>query len=251
MARDTTSQDSIMEATRNRAEFSRYGGKGAAGFIHPEDSDHEAGFLSKPGETAVINPHPGGFEDFTIGVAWDIVQKQTRSTGFLSRWLGPRVKTVKKAVDLDLGCLYQLEDGRVGALQAFGESFGSLQEPPYIALSGDERTGEKDGHDEILTVSGAHWGAIRRMLIYVYIYAGAENWDAIRPQVQVRVPGETPIVATLRARREEMVLCAVASLENIRGGIRMTNTMEYYPGHPSMDRAFGYGLQWDDGAKQP
>ena len=44
-----------------------------------------------------------------------------------------------KAIDLDLGCLYELEDGTKGCVQALGNTFGSLTQPPYIALDGDDR----------------------------------------------------------------------------------------------------------------
>ena len=45
-----------------------------------------------------------------------------------------------KAIDLDLGCLFELKDGRKGSVQALGKAFGSLQNPPYIALDGNYGT---------------------------------------------------------------------------------------------------------------
>jgi len=238
---------SLEEATRGRASFSGHGAsKGAAGFISPYDESQVASFLSKPGETAIINPPEDGMESFQIGVEWDNVAVEKEKNVFAKFFK----KNVQKAgIDLDLGVLYELENGKRGGIQAFGESYGHLEQEPYIKLSGDERTGEKEGHDEVIIVNGAYWDKIKRILIYIYIYDGASNWASVRPQVQVRVPGEDPMVVTLGAKRQEMVICAVASIENIRGGIRMTNHMEYYPSHPAMDRAFGFGLQWDEGSK--
>lgn len=249
MSRERSSQDSINEATRWHAEKSRHGGIGAEGFINPADFKDWAGFLSRPGETAVINPQAAGFADFTIGVAWDVLKVKKAKQGFIDRLLGRLETEVEKFVDLDLGCIYEMKDGRKGALQAFGKNFGSLAAFPYMALSGDERTGAAQGHDEIITISGAHWGDIKKLLIYIYIYNGADAWEHVTPQIQVRVPGEDPMVSSLRNQAPGMVICAVASLENVRGGIRMTNIMEYFPGHSSMDRAFGFGLPWEEGAK--
>ena len=48
-------------------------------------------------------------------------------------------------IDLDLGCLYELNDGRKGAVQALGNAFGSLTNPPFISLDGDDRTGDSVG----------------------------------------------------------------------------------------------------------
>ncbi|HAP79624.1 MAG TPA: tellurium resistance protein, partial [Ruminococcus sp.] len=39
-----------------------------------------------------------------------------------------------RAIDLDLGCLYEMKDGRKGSIQALGNNFGSLERFPYIAL---------------------------------------------------------------------------------------------------------------------
>ena len=71
----------------------------------------------------------------------------------------------------------------------------------------------------------------------------------MRPQIQVRVPGEQPMVVTLGARQKKMSVCAVAGIENIRSGIKLTSYLEYFPGHFEMDRAFGYGLSWESGKK--
>lgn len=240
------SQNSINEANRDRSEFSRYGGLGAAGFISPYDAQQAGKFLSSPGEVSVVDPSDGKLADFEIGVAWDNVAVE-QETGFLKRFF--KKKIVKAGVDIDLGCLYELKNGKRGAMQAFGEEHGAYDQPPYIFLSGDERRGDREGPDETILVNGAYWDQIDRILIYVYIYGGAENWDQVKPQIQVRVPGEQPMVVTLHARRVEKVLCAVAKLTNVRGGIRMTSVLEYFPGHAEMDRAFGYGLEWESGKK--
>ena len=56
--------------------------------------------------------------------------------GFLSSLLGGN-----QGIDLDLGCLYELKNGQKGAVQALGNSFGNLNQAPYISLDGDDRTG--------------------------------------------------------------------------------------------------------------
>lgn len=246
MAQSGGSRTSILEATRSRAEFSRYG-RGAAGYISPFDENQPSAFLSRPGETAIVNPPADGLPDFKIAVEWDEIVATVEPT-FWQKFLGKKPE-VKKGVDIDLGCLYELKNGRRGGMQAFGEHHGALKEEPYIFLSGDERTGEREGPDETITVNGAHWHEINKILVYIYIYKGADNWAQVKPQVQVRVPGEEPMVVTLQARKNTMALCAVAKLENIRGGIRVTSLLEYYHGHMEMDRAFGFGLEWGEGRK--
>ncbi len=240
------SQASLEEADRDRAVRSRHGGMGAAGYISANDASQASAFLSSPGEIAVINPPDAGLPNFEIAVAWDNVAV-AESKGILGKFI--KKKVLKKGVDLDLGCLYRLQSGLRGGLQAFGNDHGALDQPPYISLSGDERTGDREGPDEVIHVNGAHWGKIDKILIYVYIYGGAKNWQSVRPQVQVRVPGEQPMIVTLSASKQELAVCAVATIENVRGGIKMTSCLEYFPGHAEMDRAFGFGLEWETGSK--
>ena len=246
----TTSQGSkasLMEASRARARVSGHGSsKGAAGFISHLDEDQTSSFLSRPGETAIVNQPEGGLPDFEIGIHWDNVHLKGETSMF-GRFFKKRIQ--HKGVDLDLGCLFRMKDGNAGAIQAFGGTYGAFDKPPYLRLSGDERTGDTEGEDEMIRLNGRHWEEIDQILVYTYIYSGAESFEDVKPQVQLRVPGEKPIVVSLHARRAELDICAVATIENIRGGIKLTTHLEYYPGHSEMDRAFGYGLEWEQGRK--
>ena len=243
---DNASLDAMIEATRSRAEFSGHGRSlGAAGKRHSSIDPDNSEFLREPGQNVAISPGPGGFENILIGVEWDNIAAQNAG-GFFSKLLN---KARGKGVDVDLGCLYELEDGSRGAIQAFGEKFGDYTNAPYLALSDDERTGDTEGHDEYILVNGHHWGKIKRLLIYLYIYEGAPNWQALNPKVLIDVPGEDDLVVTLSEYEDHLALCAVGGLEQVRGGIKLTNYTEYFPGHYEMDRAFGFGLEWDDGKK--
>lgn len=248
MPHPTDSRGSIAEANRYRAEKSRHGGAGAGGYLSPFDAKQAHSFLSRAGEVAIANIPAGGLQDFDVSVEWDNVAI-AQEKNLLKRLFKKKIK--RAGVDLDLGCLYELADGRRGGMQAFGKNHGAQDEAPYIWLTGDERTGDREGPDEVIHINGAHWADIKRLLLYVYIYEGAQNWAAVKPQLQVRVPGQPPMIVTLQAQKTHLPLCAVASLENIRGGIRMTSVLEYFPGHTEMDRAFGFGLEWVQGEKEP
>ena len=247
MEKDKTSFDALAEATRSRADFSGHGGAlGAAGYREAANNPENCEFLNEPGSSIAVSPGPEGFESMLIGVAWDNVQVEHQK-GFFGKMLK---KATKAGVDLDIGCLYEMQDGSRGAIQAFGEKFGSFDQPPYMQLSGDERTGDAEGHDEYINVNGRHWKDIKRVLVYIYIYEGAPRWSEINPQIILDVPGEDDLIVTLGAHDDALALCAVGGLENVRGGIKLTNYTEYFPGHYEMDRAFGYGVEWGDGQKE-
>lgn len=239
-----SSQAALEEANRDRAVRSRHGGMGAAGYIGPDSGGGL--FLSNPGDVAVVNVPPGGLPNFNIAVAWDNIPVMEEK-GVFKKFF--KKKILQAGVDLDLGCLYKLKNGARGGMQSFGSVHGSLEQEPFICLSGDERKGDRVGPDETIVVNGAHWGEIQQVLIYVYIYDGARNWAAVRPQIQVKVPGERPMVVTLNERKSHMSVCAIAGLENVRDGIKMTSYLEFFPGHAEMDRAFGFGLEWESGTK--
>ncbi|MGH1404602.1 MAG: Tellurium resistance protein TerA [Alphaproteobacteria bacterium] len=242
-----TSFDSLAAASESIVDFSGHGASlGAAGYRVASDHPDNCEFLGEPGQSIAISPGAEGFESLLIGVAWDNIRLQ--ESGFLGRFFK---KVRKVGVDLDIGCLYEMQDGTRGSIQAFGEKFGHYNELPYIALSGDERTGDAEGHDEYIVVNGRKWDEIKRMLIYIYIYDGAPRWSEIKPQIVIDVPGENDLYVTLGAHNDQLCLCAVGELESVRGGIKLTNRTEYFPGHEEMDRAFGYGLEWKDGQKRP
>lgn len=237
--------DALIEATRGRAEFSGHGeALGAAGHrvrsSHPENCE----YLREPGQSIAVSPGPNGFEDIQIGVQWERYEDATR--GFFGKILNLKTKV---AVDLDIGCLYEMEDGARGAIQAFGNKYGDYTRPPFIKLSGDERTGDKPGLDEHIHVNGLHWPEIKRILVYAYIYKGAPNWACVRPEIMIDIPGENDLILSLGVYNNALPLCAVGGLEQVRGGIKLTNYTEYFPGHAEMDRAFGFGLDWADGKK--
>lgn len=245
MEKEKTSVDALADATRSRASFSGHGGSlGAAGYREVATNPENCEFLNEPGSSIAVTPGPEGFESLLIGVAWDNIQVE--QAGFFGKMFK---KARNEGVDLDIGCLYEMKDGTRGAIQAFGEKFGDYDNPPFMQLSGDERTGDADGHDEFIMVNGQHWESISRILVYIYIYEGAPKWSVINPQIILDVPGEDDLIVTLGAHDDALALCAVGGLENVRGGIKLTNYTEYFPGHYEMDRAFGFGLEWGDGQK--
>jgi tellurite resistance protein TerA len=240
-----SSQSSIEDASRSRVNFSGHGSsKGAAGYIDPNDNDINVDFLGQRGDSLSVTPPTGGFQKIKIAAAWD---NQMIPANTL---VGKLLKKTKPAdIDLDLGMLYELKDGTKGAIQAFGDTMGSFNSPPFLSLSGDERAGDTLGDDEFIYLNGKEWPRFKRILVYVYIYHGAMDWAQVKPQIHVRIPDEKPMVVTLSSHHKGLGLCAIAGIENIRDGMKITNHTEYFPGHAEMDRAFGFGIQWTGGEK--
>jgi tellurite resistance protein TerA len=157
------------------------------------------------------------------------------------------------AIDLDLGCLFELADGTPGGVQALGDSWGSFDSPPYIKLDSDDRTGTRaDG--ENLFINGDHFDRIRRILVFTFIYRGVPNWAATDGVVTIEVPGNAPVEVRLD-HGGAGGMCAIASIENRNGELQVTKLVDYITSdgkvsnHEAMDRKYGFGLRWARGSK--
>lgn len=176
------------------------------------------------------------FGDITVNLNWS----RGKRGGLFSRG--------SSGVDLDIGCLFELADGWKGCIQALGDSYGSYSEEPYLALDGDDRSGDFiDG--EWLRVNGRHFKDIRRLLVFAFIYEGVPNWTQTDGVVTVRIPGEPPIEVRMDEGSNAKNMCAVALIENDGGRMQISREVRYFRGHSQMDTHYGWGLRWQAGSK--
>lgn len=154
-----------------------------------------------------------------------------------------------EGIDLDLGCLYELWDGRKGTVQALGNAFGSLINPPYISLDGDDRTGTST-EGENLRVNSSMIPQIKRILIFTFIYEGAANWREAKGVVTVKCPGSKDIIVNMDEYGSDLKMCGIALLENRDGqSLSMEKVVRFFRDHIDLDHAFGWGLRWVAGSK--
>lgn len=189
--------------------------------------------LEKPGQAVSLEKKGTSFGEILLNLNW------TRGKGgFFSR----------KAIDLDLGCLFELTDGRKSAVQALGKAFGDYDMAPWIELSGDDRTGD-DSDGETIRINGAHWNDIRRIAVFAHIYDGVPNWQQTDGVVTVAMPDQPPIEVRMTEGRNDRRLCGVVLLENDGGRIKATRLVEYFPDRKELDQRLDWGLRWVAGTK--
>lgn len=181
-----------------------------------------------------------------VNLNWDARPAQAEQPkGFLKRF-GAAGQT---GIDLDLGCLYELSDGRKGVVQALGSQFGSLDAPPYILLDGDDRSGENSG-GENLFVNLAHAREIRRVLVFASIYEGASAFDQARGVVTITPATGAPIEVRLDETAGPSRMCAIALINNSGGDLTVRREVRYIDGaQDALDRAYGWGMNWAPGRK--
>lgn len=176
--------------------------------------------------------------EILVNLNWNTGKK-----GFLSSLLGGG------AIDLDLGCLYELKDGRKGAVQALGNAFGSLQYPPFISLDGDDRTGAAAA-GENLRINGDKIAEIQRILVYTFIYEGIANWKQADAVVTIKYPGAEDIIVRMDEFNSRDIMCGLVLFENKNNEtFSVEKIIRFFPGHQELDRAFGWGMNWKPGRK--
>lgn len=200
--------------------------------------------LKKGQKVNLEKRHGQSLGEIQINLNWDQNTSGSGKTGLFGALFGG-----SSAIDLDLGCLYELQNGKKGCVQALGNAFGSLQSEPYISLDGDDRTGANT-NGENLRVNGSMASRIKRILVYTFIYEGAANWQQAKGVVTVSTPGSQDIIVRMDEYNTSDKMCAIALIENVNGdNFSIEKLVRFFGGHEQMDRAYGWGMRWVAGRK--
>ncbi|GAB2847736.1 TerD family protein [Streptomyces deserti] len=165
-----------------------------------------------------------------------------------------RAAAMHSDLDLDLCALYELTDGSKGVVQALGNAFGSLHQPPYIQLDGDDRTGAVES-GENLTVNLDHKNAFRRILVFVTIYEGARSFADLNATVTLTPQHGAPIDFSLDECTVPSPVCALALITNTGGDLVVQREARYLvpergvSPQRTVDYAYGWGMNWTPGRK--
>jgi tellurite resistance protein TerA len=191
--------------------------------------------LKKRGERINLQKGAGSLGEILINLNW----VQTQSSG----WFG------SKGIDLDLGCLFELKNGLKGSVQALGESFGSLNRPPYISLDGDDRTGSI-ATGENLRINGHYLSEISRIVVFAFIYEGITNWSQADARVTIRQQNGPEIEVRLDEHNNNKGMCAIAMIRNQQDEtFSVERLVEYFAGHEELDQHYNWNLRWEAGSK--
>lgn len=202
--------------------------------------------LDKNNRQVSLEKTGAGFGEIKINLNWNKsgAAPAAAKTSFFSKLM----PTTTKGVDLDLGCLYELQNGERSIVQALGNMFGDFNRAPYIQLSGDDRTGAvSDG--EWMRINGQHWSNIKRIIIYAFIYEGVPNWAATDAVITIYAPNQPPIEIALTEGDAGKSLCGVVLLENRGGAFHVSREVRYFTSQKPLDEHYGWGLRWAKGSK--
>lgn len=205
--------------------------------------------LTKAAPAVSLTKQGGTSGALRVNLNWE-VRKQF--SGWASK-LG-RPVAMHNDLDLDLCALYELTDGSKGVVQALGNAFGALHQPPYIHLDGDDRTGAV-ASGENLTVNLDFQRAFRRILVFVTIYEGARSFADLHATVTLSPQYGAPVDFSLDECTVPSTVCALALITNTGSDLVVQREARYLvpergvSPQRTVDYAYGWGMNWTPGRK--
>ncbi|MEV7883426.1 TerD family protein [Streptomyces sp. NPDC002817] len=205
--------------------------------------------LTKASPSVSLTKQGGTSGAMRVNLNWE-VRKQF--SGWASK-LGRPVAT-HNDLDLDLCALYELTDGSKGVVQALGNAFGALHQPPFVHLDGDDRTGAV-ASGENLTVNLDHKQAFRRILVFVTIYEGARSFADLHATVTLQPQFGAAIDFSLDECTVPSTVCALALITNTGSDLVVQREARYLvpergvSPQRTVDYAYGWGMNWTPGRK--
>lgn len=209
--------------------------------------------LEKQGDSHKIDlskKSDGASKEIIINLNWS----QEAQSGWSKFWSG------NKAVDLDLGVWYELQNGRkscIDGLQfANGQGGpknqvtrqGCYSQAPWIWHSGDDRSGSaSDGENILINPQGL--GDLKRITVYTFIYEGAAKWAETNAVVTVKVPGNPDIAVEMGKQYSAQKFCAIAEIVFDASSMTVKKLVTFHNGHDDCDKEYSWGMQWKAGSK--
>ncbi|MFE9293174.1 TerD family protein [Streptomyces niveus] len=205
--------------------------------------------LTKEAPTVSLSKQGGNSGEMRVNLSWQ-VRKQFKGWGAK---LG-RAVAMHGDLDLDLCALYELTDGRKGVVQALGNAFGALHQPPFIHLDGDDRTGGS-ANGENLSINLDHKNQLRRVVIFVTIYEGARSFADLDATVTLQPRNGAAIDFSLGECTVPSTVCALALITNTGSDLLVQREARFLvpergvSPQRTIDYAYGWGMNWTPGRK--
>jgi len=191
--------------------------------------------LKKSGDSHTIDLSKKTGE-ILVNLNWKTVIEKKGFLGMLS----------KEKIDLDLGCMYRLKNGKKNVVQALGNCFGSAHSEPYIVLDKDDRSGQSSDGENLRFMKPE---LLDYIVVFAFIYEGAPNWAAANGVVTIKQQGSPDLLIQMDNPDNRKIMCGLVTIENKNGQLVITKQEQYFPGHKELDKAFGFGFNWVAGSK--
>jgi tellurite resistance protein TerA len=209
--------------------------------------------LEKQGDSHKIDLTKKG-ANFSKEIVINLNWSQEKQGAWSKFWNG------NKSVDLDLGCFYELSDGKKSVIDGlqFAHGQGGSREretrqgrytgKPWIWHTGDDRSGAGNGENILVNPQGL--SDLKRIVVYCFIYEGAAKWAETNAVVTIQVPDNPDIVVEMGKQYNSQNFCAIADiLFGSDGSMTVKKCVTFHNGHGDCDKAYNWGMKWQAGSK--
>lgn len=194
--------------------------------------------LEKRGQSQPISlKKGGGLQKFHINLNWDAPKKKGGFFGIFADNTPP---------DLDLGCMFMLQNGLAGVIQPLGNRFGSRTEEPFIYLDKDDRSGAATDGENLYILRP---DLIDKVMLFALLYEGATKFSEVNARLTIKEESGQEILIKLDNPDPGLRFCAIGTLIRKGDRIEIVKEERYYPSHKQADEHFGFGFNWVAGRK--
>lgn len=197
--------------------------------------------LSKGGDKHSINLSKNTSAGQSLSIHANLNWAQEAKKGGFLSFLNP-----KQQADLDLGCMYEMQNGAKGVIQPLGNNFGSKTSAPFIHLDKDDRSGGAADGENMHVFKPE---LIRRILFFGLIYEGAKDFNSVNGRMFFKISNGDEVSLQLDNAGANKPFCAAAMIENVGGELVIRKEARYFYGHSDADAHYGFGFNWVAGSK--
>lgn len=207
--------------------------------------------LEKGGDTHRINLEKSSGRALTGEI---VINLDWNKGGFFKNLFG-------NAVDLDLGCFYEMRDGKKMLIDGLQFSHGRggdrhhvtrqgcYDHAPYIWHQGDDRGGGASS-GEIILVNPNGVSQIKRIIVYTFIYEGVAKWSETNAVVEVKIPGSDDVIVKMGQQSSTKRFCAIAQLDfGTDNSITVKKLVTFHDSHSDCDKVYSWGFNYSPGSK--
>lgn len=156
---------------------------------------------------------------------------------------------MKRSVDIDIGCFVETDGWKSEWVIDGLNQNGSLSSYPYVDIDQDDRTGSS-ATGETLRVNSKGLEHIKRILLYTYIYEGADDWNNLDAVVTIKFPSKADMVLRMNEFNRRARYCVLAEIRNTGKSLEIKKVLDFLNGgHEEITNKYRWHFRWHAGSK--
>lgn len=156
----------------------------------------------------------------------------------------------RRNVDIDIGCFVETDSSRKAEWVVDGlNPNGSIHNYPYVDIDQDDRTGNS-ATGETLRVNSKELKHIKRILLYTYIYEGANDWNDLDAVVTIKFPNKADMIIKMNEFNRRAKFCVLAEINNDGQTLEIRKILDFLRDqHSEATDKYGWHFRWKSGSK--